>query len=226
LLFAVFLVPLALYFLLLGWINRQPRPVLLSGTVDLIGVLFAASGFLLLGGPAILSTVHENWRLFWVLGDTGNLGEGLDGARQTWLLHAGLYFAIIIVVSAWLFWRRRGTTCIYNVEPATVETTLMETFQESGVHATLQANRFELRENKTVVELDTFPALMHVTLRWSPQNAPLRALTEAALERKLADHGAPYHETGAWLGLFGSALLVLSMVIAFAVVLRTFLSRG
>jgi hypothetical protein len=42
--------PLAVYLLVLAWINRGRRALMVSGPWDFAGILFAASGFLLFGG--------------------------------------------------------------------------------------------------------------------------------------------------------------------------------
>src|SRR5437016_2779703 len=85
LIFVVFLLPLAVYLLLLGHINRQPRPVVVSGTWDFIGVLFAGSGFLLFGGPAILTSLGESWRMFWLLGETNVTRDSLAAQWSFWV---------------------------------------------------------------------------------------------------------------------------------------------
>ena len=132
--FVAFLVPLALYLLLLGWVNRQPRPMFVSGPIDFVGVLFAASGFLLVGGPAALSAANENWRMFWLLGETASPAEGaLEAPRQAWMIVAGLYFVVVVAVCAVVLWRRRAITCVYNVEPAAVDSALAEACARLGL---------------------------------------------------------------------------------------------
>lgn len=270
--FVAFLVPLALYLLLIGWINRQPRPLLVSGTLDFIGILFAASGFLLVGGPAVLSSLNERWRMFWILGEGGRalwmfgessgISEGLDGARQLWVFLAALYFFVVIVICGWVLWGRRATTAIYNVEPAVAESAIIEACGHLGLTPIRSGNLFvfgltldpsheppagiqaphvlprsdhaikpesslaeELGGENAILEVEPFPAMKHVTLRWDPYDSPVRPALEAELARRLSRLGAPYHDTGAWLGLIGSGLLALSMLIVFALMLRTLLLR-
>jgi hypothetical protein len=260
LVFVAFLVPLGLYLLLLGWINRQPRPVLVSGTWDFVGVLFAASGFLLVGGPAVLTSLNERWRMFWVLGETGSVTEGLDGARQVYLFLASLYFLLVVGVCWGVFARRRATTSIYNVEPALLEDAIAESCEQLGLEPIRSGNVFvfglvldpparrpvgiqaphalprapaaapvpveepapaeELAGQNAVLEVESFPAMKHVTLRWDPADTAVRAAVEADLDRRLGRLGSPYHETGAWLTLAGSGLLGLSMLITFVLLLR------
>src|SRR5260370_14843850 len=83
LIFLAFVTPLAVYCLVLSVINRRRHPVIVAGSWDFAGVLFAASGFLLLGGRAILTGLYEQCRLPWLLGQTRSL-QGL-GAKWTFL---------------------------------------------------------------------------------------------------------------------------------------------
>lgn len=257
-----FLVPLGIYLLLLGWVNRQPRPVLVSGVWDFIGMLFGVSGFLLLGGPAILSSLNERWRMFWVLGDTGKLSEGLAGLRQVGVLLAVAYFLVVVGMCIWALSRRRGITAIYNTEPEVVQELLLEVCQHLRLEPVQSGNLFvfglmeapapgltgiqpphglsrtgrtrpvyreeattveELAGQNAILELEVFPMMKHVSLRWEPHHSPLRTAVEAELERRLLRVGAPYHATGAWLTLIGSALLGMSMLLAGVLILRLIL---
>jgi hypothetical protein len=140
--FIVFLFPLGIYLLVLGHINRQPRPVFVSGTWDFVGILFAASGFLLFGGPAILSGVNESWRQFWLLGDTVSARD--DFARQWlfWLTLSALYFTLVVAGSALILWRQRQVASIYNAESALVEGVIEEVCEEFGLAPIRSGNVF------------------------------------------------------------------------------------
>jgi hypothetical protein len=131
--FVVFLLPLGVYLLVLAHINRQPRPVFVSGTWDFVGILFAASGFLLFGGPAVLSAVSENWRMFWLLGDTAAARASLLGQWSFWLTLSVVYFVLVVGGSAVILLRQRPLTSIYNVEPDLVEGALEEVCQQLGL---------------------------------------------------------------------------------------------
>lgn len=253
--FVVFLVPLGLYLLLLGHLNRQPRPVLVSGTLDFIGILFASSGFLLFGGPAILTGLNESWRTFWLLGEHRANRESLLAQWQFWVFLSALYYVAVVAGVAVGFWRRRQLTSIYNVEPAVVEGTLEEVCEGCGLSPIRSGNVFvfgpgfeqvpqpgssaegiqaphalpmlakragprldvpekpgdEFLGQSAVLEVESFPAMRHVTLRWEPGDSPLRGVVEADLDRRLAVAGAPYHETGLWLTLAGYAVLGLAL---------------
>lgn len=127
--------PVAVYLCILGGINRRRHPLMVSGVWDFVGILFAASGFLLFGGPAILSilsTLSERWHWFWWLGK--NPASGSEGlALQAWMYLAIFYFVLIVLGSAMLLWRQRQLTAIYNVDPAQLEKSLEQVLDEMGL---------------------------------------------------------------------------------------------
>jgi hypothetical protein len=135
-----FFLPLAGYLLFLGFLNGRRRPVLVSGTWDLIGLLFAGSGFLLFGGPAILTGLNERWRMFWLFGE-GDFGEGGSG-WHFWVLLWALYYAAVVAGTAYLFRRRRARTCVYNVEPSALVGTLGEVCDRLGLGPVRSGNLF------------------------------------------------------------------------------------
>jgi hypothetical protein len=141
LLLLAFLLPLAVYLLVLGFLNRRPHPLLVSGVWDFIGLLFAASGFLLVGGPGILSSLNERWRMYWLLGQQPGPGGG-GGGWQFWVFLSALYFGLVVAGSAFLLWRRRHLTAVYNVDPAVAEDVLAEVCQGLGVRPVRSGNLF------------------------------------------------------------------------------------
>jgi hypothetical protein len=233
-----FVLPLAVYLVVLGVVNRRPHPVMVSGTWDFIGLLFAASGFLLLSGPAILSSLQERWRLYWLLGQAPS--PGADGDWPLWMLLTIPYFALILLGAVWGFRRRRHSTSIYNVQPATVEQMLRAICTRLGLNPVHSGHLFlfgiapDLRTEPTdglkdgvdklpyldapaapdnlanqaaVLEMDCFPFMNHVTLRWDPADTPLRREIEAALSHRLEETPGSASELGSWLMLVGSTLL-------------------
>jgi hypothetical protein len=263
LLLLAFLLPLAFYLLVLGVINRRPHPLLVPGVWDFLGLLFAASGFLLVGGPGILGGLHERWRQWWLWAQTGGRA---DGAGQFWLLVSALYFAAVVAGVAWLLVRRRHLTAVYNVEPAVVEQSLEEVCLELGLNPVrsgslflfgitvgraepqagpreaLQAPHYlpraaregvleraapvrDLTDQAAILEVDTFPHMNHVTLRWDPADTPLRREVESALARRLARAPGPESELGGWLLLLGFVLLGIAGFAAAVIILLQLLVR-
>ena len=116
-----FLLPLAFYVLVLGIINRRPNPLLVAGTWDFTGILFAASGFLVFGGPFVISSLNENWRVFFLLGPhSGGSGDG-DRLWTICLLMSVVYFLLVVAGAGWVLWLQRKQTVIYNVDLASFE---------------------------------------------------------------------------------------------------------
>jgi hypothetical protein len=119
-----FFLPLAFYVLVLGIINRRPHPLMVSGPWDFVGILFAASGFLVFGGPFAISTLNENWRVFFVLGPHSSGSGGGDQLWAVWLTMSLLYFVLVLAAVAGLLWLRRKQTAIYNIDLASFEEAL------------------------------------------------------------------------------------------------------
>lgn len=259
-----FVLPVAIYLLVLGVIHRRAYPVVVSGVVDCIGMLLASSGLLLLGGPAILSSLNERWRMFWLLGRREETTISGDGLWQFWIFLSVVYFVVVVSGAAYLLWQNRRITSIYNVDPDVVETVLarISTYMglsplrsgsmylfRSGTASSphLEAQEGEARSEDgfpsqsidvlvpspadpktaaqaglpgnhpgepvtvqgTILEVDAFPAMHHVSLRWDPADSHVRRIVEKELERILASTPAPPSQTGGWLTIAGLALMAL-----------------
>lgn len=132
LIFMVFFLPLSLYFFYLATLNRAPRAVMVSGVWDVVGVLAALSGFLLIGGPSILSGLYEQWRLSWLLGNFHRLRE-LRGDWNDWIMLYAAYFVAVVVFGVWFVLQAGSRTSIYNVETREFESLLRRALEESSV---------------------------------------------------------------------------------------------
>jgi hypothetical protein len=228
-----FFFPLAVYLLLLGFLNRCRHPLLVSGLWDGIGLLFGVSGFLFFAGPAVLTALGERWRLFWLLG---------RGDVPPWNFLALLYFLLVVGGTALYLWRQRHLTAIYNTNADLVERTVIDICKESGINPVRSGALFLFdpsRDRKgaegpeerplpygrgsdsetVVLEVDSFPLMHHVTLRWEPAAAPLRRVVEAELSRRLSESVADNGLLGGWLLTAGFVLLSFDLVGAFFLVL-------
>ena len=235
---AAFLLPLALYFLALAWVNRRPRPVVVAGTWDFVGVLFATSGFLLVGGPALLSSLSERWRWVWLLGETSSLPAGLDRYREIWILGAAAYFLLVVGVSAAVLAGRRRLTCVYNVDPPNVEVALDDACRRLGLAPVRSGSLYLFGftsdsatatprpdEPHAILEVDSSAVLQNVSLHWEPHDSPLRSAVEAELRERLARTPAPEGEISGWFNLAGTALLMLSLFVLVVLLARNFMAR-
>jgi hypothetical protein len=225
--------PLAIYCLTLAYVNRSQHPVMVRGTWDFAGVLFALSGFLLLGGPAILNGLYEDRRTAWAQGKPEVL-PGLEALP--WIVWAAVwlgYFTAVVGVAGWQLWRRRNLTCVYNVEPAAFDLALAKTFEHLGLAGTRTANRVVIEPLPssatcaapvTWLELDPFPAFRNVTLVWPEEAEPLRADVERELASILEEVPSGQNPMAGWL--LAIALLLMCMTfLGIAFVLATFYFR-
>lgn len=132
--FLAFLLPFSIYLLVLGTINRRQHPVLVPGGWDFAGILFAASGFLLAIGPAVISSGSETWRMFWMFGARAGIPAVDESTTRVWSILAGLYFFVVVGGAAFLLRQRRSQTAIYNVTPDIFEKALSQVFGSLGLN--------------------------------------------------------------------------------------------
>ncbi len=235
-----FLLPFSIYLFVLGSLNRRRHPVMVSGVTDFIGVLFAASGFLLFGGPGILSSLNERWRLFWLLGERpGGAGEG---AWQFWVFLSVLYFLVIVAVAVLVFRTQRHLTAVYNADPGLVRRCLVQVCEQMGLDPARSGNLIvfgvepagpmesdgreaiqiappkpgvtvlALLQQAAVLELESFARMRHVTLRWDPPDSSLRRAVEAELAKVLAETEVEPSEVGIWLTMIGVTLFGMTVI--------------
>jgi hypothetical protein len=249
----VFLLPLSIYCLVLALLNRRPGPVVVSGIWDFLGVLFGLSGFLLAGGPAILSNINGSWRGFFSAG----AAPAGDGQRLLMTALLVLYFVLLGAGVLVLLWRRRGTTAVYNVETGRFEDVFGQVLDSLGLSWTRAGNRFYIQtgegssaapaaygggpeqrvgtaplptaassEQTAVVEMEPFPLLRHVTLRWGRMGAILRHEVEGELARAVSGMRTHYNPATGWLLSAASALFILIFLVMLFLLAVNILVRG
>ncbi len=150
----VFLFPLAVYCLALGLVNRRRRPLMVSAVWDFAGLLFAASGFLAFGLPGLLSGFTEHGRRLALFGRPSSAGgagswlwDQFEGLCSTLYAAGGgtvllAYFAVVVLGCAYLLWRRRDETAIYNVHPGVLEEVLAAVLEAGGLTWSRAGNRY------------------------------------------------------------------------------------
>jgi hypothetical protein len=240
-----FLITLAIYGLILAFLNRSRHPILVAGTWDFVGVLFAASGFLFLSGPAILEELYEKWRVPWLLGES----EDLPTVAQNWGVWVALwvvYFVVVIVAAAWGLWRGRRCTSIYNIDPVLFEAVLTHVLERLRLDARREGPRrlvirpLPPREEEAGsgnglqpsglasytwarLEVDPSPLLCHVTLSWGAEGRELRAEVESELAQALARVPSPDNPAGAvLLGLVIGVFFLLFLAVVGLWIYRLF----
>jgi len=220
-----FLLPLGIYLLVLGRVNQRYRPLAVSGIWDTITLLAGLSGFLLLAGPVVLTAMQERWRRLWIMGDRSMLGS-LELYQPRWLLAALAYFLAVLALVAWILWRARRLTVIYNLEPDD----FAELFAQACERARLTCEkipggyRLTLAEHQGEVYVDRMDALKNLTLHWSVDALPLRERVERSLRELLTEYDTPDHWAGLWITLAGLGVLTVALLVALVVAVR--LSMG
>jgi hypothetical protein len=250
-----FFLPLAFYVLVLGIINRRPHPLMVSGTWDFVGILFAASGFLVFGGPFVISTLNESWRAFLLLGPNADSASG----DRLWAAALGmsiLYFVVVVAGAAFLLWLQRKQTVVYNIDLASFEEALAAACARLGLHPARSATSYLFDPDKdhltapaktaegvatearlprqlappgarqlVLLRVDYFRAMRHVTLRWSAANSLLRKELEDELAHQLSETIVPPSDVGGWLTVLAFALLGLSFLVGFGLLCFRFVNR-
>jgi hypothetical protein len=237
LLFLSFIFPLGIYCLILGVLNRRDRPLLVSGPWDFAGVLFGASGLLLFVVPfGVLPTLHEMWQYYWLFGQTRDLSYNL------WLAVWYLYYGIVVSGAAYLLWRRRCQTAIYNVELSSLEVALARVLERLDMNWTREDNHFFFRPDgkrslqseavapvplptaalaySVELEVESFPALSHATLRWHEAEEPLRQDVERELRKVLAGMPTRFNMASGWFLSLASLLFFTTLLGILITVLR------
>lgn len=225
--FLAFLLPVGVYCFVLAAINRRPRPVMIRGVWDAIGLLFALSGFFLATVPALAYELHRN------ILDAPELPLGV----WAWWL---AYFAVLVCGAALLILTRANKTMIYNVDPQLFSTIAQQSFASLGLAARLENRRLILTPTATQagdaisesprlaavasarrfgeVAIESFAAMSHVTLHWGRCSPDLRDEVERELDRNLEGAAPADNAAAGWFVsisgmIFGAVLVVLAMFI-------------
>jgi hypothetical protein len=209
-----FLFPLWVYCLFLAAVNRRPRPVVVAGTWDFLGVVLALSGFLVVGGPAALSNLTTAVHALPQATDEPAALAPRQVLLGTLLV---LYFVVLVVGVAAVLRQRRGVTAVYNVNPAVFDEVFGQVLDQLGYGWTRAGNRYYLRsaepvssgERTVIVEADAFPPLCHVTVRWDGDDRATRQEVEGELTRALAAVRTRYNPAGGWFLSAAAALFLL-----------------
>jgi hypothetical protein len=245
----IFLFPVALYCWALAMVNRRLRPLMVSGPWDFVGLLFAASGFLLIAGPAIFTGLYYRALRELPLAEQDRsvsavFWELLSNDWALWLA----YYLVLLAGVALLLRARRRKTIIYNVDPALFETILIRCLARLGLPWNRQGTRWCVGvatgpaassapgtglpapaagqpSTPAILDVEAFPALYHVTLHWRGPLDLRRIELETELTKELADvqtQGNP--ATTLLLGVSG-CLFGLMFFFTVVLILGSFLSH-
>jgi hypothetical protein len=212
-----------IYTLVLGWLNQRRGPTVVAGGWDAAGLLLGLSGFLALGGPAMLTAARSAAQAGLARDGFASLRQlGTDAAAWSWLW--AVYVALLVTGAiGFVVWRRR-TTVIYHVEPEVAERALTLVLDRQKADWRQQGTRFVIGgERPAVVECESFEALQHVTLHWHQGDTERRREIELALAKELAHVESPITGVSGWLLSAATACFVVifgALALIFWVLMR------
>lgn len=220
LLYLACLFPLAIYLLILAYLNRGPHVVTLAGAWDCAGVLLGISGFLLFGGPMVLNGLYEKARMA-ALVESSQLSASALFLRpfgqlpwENWLILWCLYFVVVALGSACLLWRRQYSLAIYNITSEDFDLVLSHVLHRRGWTADRKSGQVTLYRPGTEnaggeLKVTAFPAARHVTLQWQGGLPFPRDLYEE-LAKTLATFPSGSNPMSSWLlGMAGGIFVTM-----------------
>lgn len=190
------LIPLAMYLLYMAQLTRRDHPVPVSGSWDFAGLVLGLSGFIVFGGGLLLTLFQSNFR-YWMRGNVEALRAAWVQERVTWMLLVGFYLTLVLGWAALTFAVRRRSLVVYNVEPAALETTLLEVFDQLGRPIERRGKLWV--GASPLLELDTFEGGHTVTLRWVSPDQRLFEDVVRLLRTALATQPAGDNPASRWI---------------------------
>src|SRR5687768_10963759 len=136
--------PLALYLLFLSFLNQRERPTLMSGPWDFACLMLGLSGFLLVGGPVVLSLFDSTLRSHLFSGNFQQMRTAWDANSRIWSLIAASYLALLILCIMLVLMIRRSVTIVYNVDTSTLETMVSQVLDALGIGWTRIIGGFQI----------------------------------------------------------------------------------
>jgi hypothetical protein len=230
----VCLLPLALCFLFLSFLNNRRQPTLLSGAWDLAFLLLGLSGFFVVGGPIMLSAFDSLLRGYLFEGNFGQIRAMLRSDAVAWSILCASYVATLAVgINVLLRWRRR-VSVIYNLSAADPEILVTQALgrlttpwrklngifeiQPEAPAATLGTATGSANGNSnsfvgaSTLQVDAFPTMRHVTLTWYNAEPLVRRAVEGELTKELDSVTSPPNPAGSWF-LTGAVALLFVMLL-------------
>ncbi len=154
---ATVVVPISLYFLLLGFLNSRRNPQLLSGRQDFSLLMVALSP--LAFGPVM----HY-------------INGGL------WMVPA---CAVLLIGGIWMLAPRGRIWVVYNLPLSSTSQTVIDTFRAMGRSACKTDRGIELEQERAFVEISGFPLLRNVSLQLVGGDEELWRTFESHLSARL-----------------------------------------
>ncbi len=182
---ATVVVPVSLYFLLLGLLNSRRHPQLLSGRQDFALLMVALSP--LAFGPAM----HY-------------LNGGL------WMVPACV---VLLIGGIWALAPRGRVWVIYNLPLSSARQTVIDAFEAMGRCSCNTVRGVEVEQGKAFVEFSSFPLLRNVSLRLVGGDEDLWRTFESHLSLRLKSIETTPSPMAVSLLLIATAMIVAPMAL-------------
>jgi hypothetical protein len=200
--------------LFLATLNHRRRPTMLSGVWDFTCLLLGLSGFLIAGGPVLVSAIDSGWRSYWFGGNFADLKKVWHTNSVIWSIIAGGYLtALAGLIGLFMFLRKR-TTVIYNVDAQALPEILIAALDACGLTWRQFRGGVEIGRAGIggFVSIQSFPALRHVSLKWSDEDPLVRQQVDAAIDTLLQTSESPANPAGGWFMTVAVALFAIMVI--------------
>ena len=212
----ILFLPVAIYLIWVGGISRQSRPSVVGGSWDFVALMFAGSGLVLAGLPAVITSIYETWRRYWLTGEGPIPFASLEGSRWFWIAVWIAYFVMVLVLAFILIYRRRCWTCFYNVDPQTFDSAIADALNQSGFQYRKFGNLYILLnpENgvEEIMEVEAFSFLRHGTIFFNKPEGLLSKHLVSLISQSLIYTSTPHHWGGLLLMFLGFFVLFLTVI--------------
>jgi len=232
------MMPLALYFLFLAYLNQRSQSTLMSGMWDFGCALLGLSGFILVSGPLFLALLDARWR--------GNLfTQNLNQLKAAWAISGffwscivAAYFLAVIAGIAFVVFLRKRFTVIYNCDRRFVEETLIAALEALGLSWRRVVGGFEINQRvlrqipksteetakradnplssakhaAAFVQIDSFASLHYASLRWRDVDPLVRRGVEGELEKLFEVAETPPNPAAGWFMTAAVAIFLVMLL--------------
>jgi hypothetical protein len=196
--------------LVLAGINRRQHPTFISGSADVGLTFLALSGFLIVGGPVVLSGMQGLWRRWAYAGSFESIGQLIGEPAWPWIVVHGLYFVLVVGGAATALRRARSRSVALNADYAGIRAAIADACERRGVLIAEYESRFHL--GGAVLKLRPAPVLRSVTLKWISDPQRMRPVVEEELRRILLMTDAPRSPVASWLMSAATVLFIVQLV--------------